>query len=303
MVQTDVVIVSYRSRDRLRSAVAPLAGLDDVEVIVVDNASGDDSLGAVEGISGVRTIQLPDNRGFAAGCNAGWRAGSAPYVLFLNPDARIEPASVRALVSALEHDPNLGAAGPKILEADGTLDWSQRRFPRLRSTYAHALFLNRVLRGSPWTSELVQDADDYARPGSPDWVSGACIVVRRSVLEELGGWDEGFFMYCEDKDLCARIRDAGHDIRFSPEAVAVHAGGASAPRTSLMPVLARSRVRYARKHSGALVAAFERAGIALTGLTHALVSRGGWTMRAGHVASARAALRRDPGASASGRQA
>jgi GT2 family glycosyltransferase len=282
----DVVVVSYNSGDRLRACVAPLAELAGVRAIVVDNASPVESLGALEGLD-VTTIQLDHNGGFAHGCNVGWRAGSAEYVLFLNPDARVEQDAVERLALVLDDDPRVGIAAPRILEPDGALDFSQRRFPRLRSTYAHALFLHRVFRGAPWTSELVQDPAAYVHSGSPEWASGACLLVRRSVLEELDGWDEGFFMYCEDKDLCRRARDAGHDIRFEPAAVVRHEGGASAPRSSLASTLAESRVRYARKHERRLHAELERAGIALTALTHLVAGHG----RAGHARALRAALR------------
>lgn len=289
-MDVDVVVVSYRSGQELRACVEPLVAGEGIHVTVVDNASGDGSLDAVAGLD-VLTIALPDNRGFAAGCNAGWRASSGRYVLFVNPDARIEPAAAQTLAAVLEREPVVAVAAPRIVDDDASLALSQRRFPTLRSTYAHALFLHRLFRHAGWTSELVREPADYERAGSPDWASGACLLVRRSVLEELGGWDEGFFMYCEDKDLCRRARDRGYDVRFEPAALAHHTGGASAPRPSLAPVLAQSRVRYARKHRGRLVAEVERAGIALTALTHMAISRGGRAARAGHAAALRAALR------------
>jgi N-acetylglucosaminyl-diphospho-decaprenol L-rhamnosyltransferase len=292
VASVDVVVVSYNSRKTLRSCIEPLAAVAGVQAIVVDNASVDGSLETLADLD-VMTIAR-QNDGFAAGCNAGWRRGSSPYVLFLNPDARIDTASLDRLAEVLERNGGVAVAAPRIVEADGALDFSQRRFPRLRSTYAHALFLNRVFPRATWASELVQDPASYDRQESPDWASGACLLVRRTVLEEVGGWDERFFMYCEDKDLCKRIRDAGHDIRYTPDAVVEHVGGVSAPRSALMPVLAASRVRYARKHSNRAVAALERIGIALTGLTHAVVSRGGWAVRAGHAASAATAAGRSP---------
>jgi N-acetylglucosaminyl-diphospho-decaprenol L-rhamnosyltransferase len=285
----DVVVVSYNSRDRLRSCVEPLLDTSGVRVIVVDNASPDASLEAVRALP-VTSIQLDRNGGFAHACNVGWRAGHAPYVLFLNPDARIPAESLARLVDVLESDRAVGVAGPTVCESDGSLDFSQRRFPRLRSTYAHALFLNKVFARAPWSSELVQDPRDYEQPGSPDWVSGACMLVRRSVLETVGGWDEGFFMYCEDKDLCRRVRAAGFENRYEPAAVVIHEGGASAPRAALMPVLAASRLRYAEKHQAPAVALLERAGVGLTGFTHMIVSRGGKATRAGHAASLLVAL-------------
>lgn len=280
MFTVDVVVVSYNSRNELRGCVEPLVGLDGVQVIVVDNASGDGSLEAVADLP-VERIALERNGGFGHGCNAGWRAGRGQHVLFLNPDARIDGDSLERLVGTLE-EKNAGAAAPRITHTDGSLDYSQRRFPRLRSTYARALFLHRLFPTAPWTDELVRDPGTYAEPGSPDWVSGACILVRRSVLQELGGFDEGFFMYCEDIDLGRRIWDAGYKLCYEPSATIVHEGGASAPRASLLPVLAASRLRYAKKHRSAPAALLERAGIALEALTHVVVSRGGRAARAGH---------------------
>jgi N-acetylglucosaminyl-diphospho-decaprenol L-rhamnosyltransferase len=287
----DVIVVSYNSRDRLRDCVEPLAALEDVNVIVADNASSDGTLDVVADLA-VTTFALGANGGFAHGCNAGWRAGEAPYVLFLNPDARLDEASLRQLVRVLADSESVGVVAPRILGEDGAVEPSQRRFPRVSSTYAHALFLHRLFPRAAWASELVRDPEAYDQPGSPEWVSGACLLVRRSVLERIGGWDEGFFLYCEDKDLCRRVRDAGFDVRYEPRATVTHAGGSSAPRSSLLPVLAASRVRYARKHRGLVGAAVERVGIALIELTHMLVSKGGRASRAGHAAALRVAAGR-----------
>jgi N-acetylglucosaminyl-diphospho-decaprenol L-rhamnosyltransferase len=279
---TDVVVVSYNSGAELRACVEPLAGQAGVRVIVVDNASSDDSLEAVADLP-VEVVPLERNGGFAHGCNVGWRRGEAPYVLFLNPDARIDRDALEQLVVLLERKPGAGAAAPKIHHADGTLDFSLRRFPRLRSTYARALFLHRLFPDATWTDELVREPGAYTRPGSPEWASGACLLLRRTVLEELDGLDEGFFMYCEDIDLCRRLRDGGHELLYEPGAVVSHVGGASAPRASLLPVLAESRLRYAHKHWNSTAALVERLGVALEALTHVAVTSGGRAARAGHA--------------------
>jgi GT2 family glycosyltransferase len=268
--------------------------MEGVSVFVTDNKSTDDSVAAIGDLP-VKVLALSENVGFGAGCNAGWRQGSSPLVLFVNPDAVIDESSLQRLVSVLEQDDAVGLVAPRILESDGSLAFSQRRFPRLRSTYARALFLHRLLPRAAWADELVRDPAAYEAPASPEWVSGACMLVRRSVLEEVGGFDERFFLYCEDKDLCLRIREAGYEIRFEPGAVARHSGGASAPRAGLLPVLARSRVAYARKHFGRLGARLEVLGVALNGLTHAVAARGGRQHRAGHLSAARAALGRSTG--------
>jgi GT2 family glycosyltransferase len=291
MSLVDVVIVSYNSRDRLRACVEPLLAVSQAHVIVVDNASPDASLESVDGLP-ITAIQLEKNGGFAHGVNAGWRAGSAPYVLLLNPDARITDDAVRKLLDLLERTPDVGAAAPKIVQADGSLEYSQRRFPQLRSTYAQALFLHRVFLRAQWTDEVIRDPGAYAHRGSPDWVSGACIMLRRRALEELGGLDEGFFMYAEDIDLCRRLRNQGYDVAFEPAAVVEHEGGGSAPRADLLPVLAASRLRYAAKHRTRMEAFLERVGVGLGALTHAVVGRGGAAARAGHANALRQTLTR-----------
>ncbi len=287
--RVDVVVVSYNSRDRLRACVEPLLDRPAVRAIVVDNASPDGSLEAIEGLAAT-AIQLERNGGFAHGVNAGWRAGSAPFVLLLNPDARIDGSSLDVLVQALDEAPERGAVAPGILDAEGAPDWSQRRYPRLRSTYARALFLHRLFPRASWTDELIRDEGAYTQRGRPDWVSGACILLRREALERLDGLDEGFFMYAEDIDLCKRLRAAGYELLFEPAAVVEHEGGASTPRTSLLPVLAASRLRYAAKHRSRPAALLERLGIALEALTHVLVTRGGIAARRGHARALRLAV-------------
>jgi N-acetylglucosaminyl-diphospho-decaprenol L-rhamnosyltransferase len=278
----DVVVVSYNSSDVLRACVEPLGGIEEVHVVVVDNASSDGSLKTIDDLP-VETTQLRVNRGFAAGCNAGWTCGDAPYVLFLNPDARITVGAVHELIDAIETERAAGAVAPRIVDAGGATDYSLRRFPRLRSTFAQALFLHRLLPHASWVDEVIRAPDAYEEPRSVEWVSGACLLVRRDVLMELDGWDDGFFMYCEDIDLCRRVHGLGLEVRYVPTATVVHDGGASAPRAALLPVLAASRVRYASKHRSAGYTLLERAGIALGSLTHLLAGRGDRRMRAGHA--------------------
>lgn len=289
VARIDVVVVTYKSGETVRGAVAPFAGKDFVRVLVVDNASGDLTLDVLSTLP-VETIALEDNNGFAHGCNVGAAAGSSPYVLFLNPDARIEPDAVQTLADAMEADATIGATAPRIFEPDGSPDFSLRRFPRLRSTYAQALFLHRLFPDAAWVDEVIREPSVYERPGPVEWVSGACFLVRRTVLEQIGGLDESFFHYSEDMDICARIWKAGYEVRYVPDAVAEHEGGASAPRSSLLPILAASRIRYANKHDRPLVALLGRAGVALGSATHAIVSKGGWAGRRGHLRALGVAL-------------
>jgi N-acetylglucosaminyl-diphospho-decaprenol L-rhamnosyltransferase len=280
----DVVVVSYNSRDELRECIEPLTRDSSSHVIVVDNASSDDSLGSVRDLP-AELVALDENGGFAHGCNEGWRRGGAPYVLFLNPDARIEPAGLARLVEVLEGNERAGLVAPRLVNDHGGLEYSQRRFPRLRSTYSRALFLHRLFPMSSWSDEVVRNPERYEEPGSTEWVAGACVLVGRDVLERIDGWDESFFLYCEDIDLCKRIQTAGFEVRYEPSAVAVHMGGMSAPRFGLYPTLAASQIRYARKHRSRPAVLMERAGLGLSALTHLALGRGGKAARVGHARS------------------
>jgi GT2 family glycosyltransferase len=281
-VTVDVVIVSYNSHEHLREAAKPFTSQRDIHVVVVDNASIDGSLSALAGLP-VETIPLDYNSGFAHGCNRGWTAGGAPYILFLNPDARLQAADLRRLVEVLEREPTAGVVAPRIVDEHNSIDFSIRRFPRLRSAYGQAFFLQRLFPTASWVDEVIRDPAAYERSSVVEWISGACMLVRREVLEQVGGWDEGFFLYCEDIDLCKRIRDAGFEVRYESGCVAVHRGGASGSRAALLPTLAESRLRYARKHRKRGWQLLERIGFALGALTHVVVSKGGLPPRLGHA--------------------
>lgn len=291
--RVDAVVVSYNSASTLRRCVETLVRSESLTVVVVDNASSDGSVEKLAGLD-VSVIPLSHNGGFGHGCNHGWRAGSAPYVLFLNPDATIEPRSLSLLLDALENHHHVGIAAPRIVDSDGQLDYSMFRFPRLRSTYAQALFLHRLFPHASWADEVLWDSAAYLRPASPEWISGACFLIRRTLLEFLDGFDEGFFMYSEDADLCRRAYRAGWRIRFVPDAVAAHVGGVSAPRARLLPMLASSRWRYARKNENVIVSTLQRGGLLLGALTHALVGQGGRSVRRGHARALRTLLGKPP---------
>jgi GT2 family glycosyltransferase len=284
----DVVVVSYNSADHLRETVEPLTHIPWVRAIVVDNDSSDGSFELVAALP-VTAIQTGANLGFSKGNNVGWRAGSSPYVMFLNPDARIEDVALRRLVDVLDSRPDIGIAAPKIVDEDGTVNNSLRRYPRFLSTYAQALFLHRIAKRAQWAEEQVRDPRRYEAAGPQEWVSGAAMLFRRETLERLGGWDEGFFLYCEDIDICKRVQNLGLEVRFEPEAVVTHEGGQSAPWSSTLPILAASRLRYARLHRSRAARVGERVGIGLEAATHFLIGRGGRPARAGWLKTLRVA--------------
>jgi GT2 family glycosyltransferase len=284
---TDVVIVSYNSRRHLRDCIGPLVPLEGVNVIVVDNASSDGCLTTVADLA-ITVVAREDNGGFAVGCNAGWRRGTSPHVLFLNPDTELSGPALETLRRVLETDASVGIVAPRTVNAGGSLEFSVRRFPRLRSTYAQALFLHRLLPRASWADEVERDPSAYDRTRAIDWASGACLLVRRTLLERLGGFDERFFMYCDDIDLCKRCSQLGFEVRYEPAATVMHAGGQSAPRPSLLAVLAESRRAYSRKHDRRPASRLMNVGIALGAVTHVFAGRG--TARRGQLAVLRVML-------------
>jgi GT2 family glycosyltransferase len=280
------VIVSYRSADTLRGCVEPLTTMPGVAVTVVDNDSPDNSVETIEDL-GVDIVRSPRNGGFSYGCNLGAARARAPFLLFLNPDARIELDDLQALIAALEDDPKAGLVGPKVFEG-GELAYSIRRFPRNRSTFAQALFLHRLWPLAEWSDELVRDDGAYAQGGPVDWLSGACMLIRRDLFESLGGFDERFFLYCEDMDLCRRVWNSRHSVRYVSSAMVDHVGGASSGAGETQPILARSRVLYVRKHYPPISARVHAFGVALGEATHAVTAIQRPRSRRGHLAAVRA---------------
>jgi N-acetylglucosaminyl-diphospho-decaprenol L-rhamnosyltransferase len=292
MLSVDVVVVAYNSRQFLRACVEPLVDTPGVSVVVVDNDCPERSYEVVEDLVGVHVIHVPSNGGFAHGCNTGWRSGSSRYVLFLNPDATLEPTELAALAHELDTDPGVAVVGPRTFDADGALDFSIRRFPSLVSTYAQALFVHRLVPHAGWVDELVRGQEAYERRTVADWLSGACLLVRRSALEQTGGFDESFLFYAEDIDLCRRItRDTGSAVIYSPAATCIHLCGRSSPRAQLLPMLAASRLRYAERYRGRVGRLLERVGIGVGEAIRAVVGQSG--CRRGHLRAFGVAVRGD----------
>jgi len=277
----DVVVVAYNSEQQLERCVGGLTGLEGVSVTVVDNASEDGTLALLATLP-VTTVPVGWNSGFSYGCNTGWRRGTAPYVLFLNPDASIDANSLRALARVLDGRPEVGIVSPRISYDSGDLSYSLRRDPSLSRAFAQAFFVHRLVPDAAWADEVIRTRSAYEQAWSPEWVSGACMMIRRSLLERLDGFDDSFFLYSEDVDICRRARDSGAQIRFEPGARCVHSGGASAPRGAVLPLMAQSRVLYARKHENRAVALLYTVAVALSSLTHSIAARDG-ERRKGHL--------------------
>ncbi|HZT65596.1 MAG TPA: glycosyltransferase family 2 protein [Acidimicrobiales bacterium] len=224
------VIVNYNAGGHLMDCVRSLRAEGVDEIVVVDNGSVDGSERAVaESEPDAVVLSQTRNRGYGGGANVGIRHSSAPLVLVCNPDLTVEPGALKALVAALEADERRAVVGPRIVDPEGSLYPSARTFPALGDALGHAL-LGLIAPGNRWSRRYKLLDWDHAQPAEVDWVSGACFLARRVALDELGGFDESYFMYSEDVDLCWRAWKAGWRIAYEPAATVVHVQGVSADR-------------------------------------------------------------------------
>lgn len=277
-----VLVVSWQSAAWIDRCLRSIdAG---IEIIVADNASSDGSAALARAAAPQATVlELPRNLGFAGGVNAARRAARAPRLLLLNPDAAATPGAIRRLTAALDADPRLGAVTGRLVHADGTPQrgFNVRRLPTLASLAADLLLIDHLWPANPASARY------YARDLDPDasadveQPAAACLMVRADVFDRLGGFDEAFWpAWWEDVDFCRRLRDAGLRIRYVPDAVFLHAGGASVDAigpAGFERAFAANRRRYVRKHHGAAAAA----------LIGGLGAAGGLLRRAGRAVSGR----------------
>lgn len=251
-----IVIVSWNTRELLLDALATVLPLPvPGEVIVVDNASADGSVEAVEArFPEARIVRNERNLGFAGGVNVGLRAAREPYLLLLNSDTLVRGDALARLLAYAEAHPRAGIVGPRVLNEDGTLQESRFRFPSLLNLLLAASYLYQLFPRSRWLNRERLAGADPDQPAPVDAVSGCCFLMRRDLLERIGLLDESFFMYAEETDLCWRAWRAGYEVHYAPVGEIVHLGGGSsrlARRRNFLE-FRRSIVRFFAKHRGRL---------------------------------------------------
>lgn len=250
--QISAVIVSFNTRDMLQRCLVELQGQAEVTVrtVVVDNASTDGSVEMVrDRFSDVELIALDENVGFASANNAAFERCSSEYVLLLNSDAFLAAGALRQLVLAAERHPRAGAVGPRLLNPDGTLQRSAWPFPTAARYLLEAFGLHRPLRRVGLLEDLGTWGHDEER--SVDFLIGACLLMRRDALLEVGGFDESYWLYAEEADLQRRLAARGWEVIFTPRALATHVGGASsAVSTTRTRHFYTGQMRFLRKHGG-----------------------------------------------------
>jgi len=284
MTNLSVVIVSWNVSDLLRRCLRSVhkVGTDSAggqtadsdswrEVIVVDNASSDDSVEMVRGqFPEVQLIVNRSNRGFPAAVNQGIETSRGHYVLVLNPDTEILGDALTELVLFADQHPDIGMIGPQLLNADGSLQSSRRRFPTLATAFVEstwlefaALDVQSTALGERATAPLRRLLERYRfadRPAAAtqdvDWITGAAMLARREAIDDVGLMDEGYFMYSEELDWCRRFREAGWRVVYLPAAQIVHHVGKSSEQAVPMRHIhfQTSKIRYFRKYHGPIAA-------------------------------------------------
>jgi N-acetylglucosaminyl-diphospho-decaprenol L-rhamnosyltransferase len=247
-----VVVVNHDSGDSLARCIRSVfdaAGEVALEVVVVDNESGDGSaVSAARSFPQIRLIQNDENRGFPAAANQGMRSSRSEYLLLINPDAHIVSGTLEGFLKVARDRPRAGAIGALTRNPDGSVYPSARKVPSLLQGAVHTLVgpfwpqnpLSRAYRMAGW---------DRLSERHVDWVSGSSMLLRRAALDQVGFFDEGFFMYVEDMDLCTRLRAVGWEVLFSPELEIEHVGGtATAGQRRMTLEHSRSIYRYFVKH-------------------------------------------------------
>lgn len=251
-VDLAVVVVNTNSGDEVLRCVRSVfesAGDIRMQVVVVDNDSTDGSAHAVVGaFPEVGLIQNDSNRGFPAAANQGMRATDSEFILLINPDAEIRVGTMEGFLKVARDHPRAGAIGALTRSPDGSIYPSARRIPTLTQGLFHTL-LAPFRPNNRWSRTYRMAEWDRRSERQVDWVSGSSMLLRRAALDEVGIFDERFFMYVEDMDLCTRLRQAGWEVWFSPELEIEHIGGtATVGRRRMTLEHSRSIYRYFVKH-------------------------------------------------------
>jgi GT2 family glycosyltransferase len=250
-----IIIVSWNVADLLRACLRSIdenrGGLD-VEVIVVDSASGDGSAAMVETeFPWVTLLACTENVGFPRGNNLGIERANGRYLLLLNPDTVVLDDALPKMVAFARENPGIGVLGSQLLNRDGTVQSSRRRFPTLTTAFFESTWLEPIAPRRILERYTVQDRPDDEIQ-DVDWVMGACMLAPQEVVQQVGGLDEAYFMYSEELDWCRRIKDAGWRVVYFPEARVIHYIGQSSEQAATARHInfQQAKLRYFRKYHG-----------------------------------------------------
>ncbi|MFH1239224.1 MAG: glycosyltransferase family 2 protein [bacterium] len=221
-----IIIVSYNSKVFLQNCLESLYKTTDglqKEIILVDNASKDDSMSFVRaGFPQVKIIENTANYGFATANNVGAKVATGKYLLFLNPDTTVRETAIKEMIELMRQEPDAGAIGAKLLNSDGSLQLSCREFYSLRTILLSRTPLKRIARLGRFLRQNLMADWDHNKPRKVDWVLGACLLTTRQIMEKVGYFDDQYRLYFEDMDLCYRLNKAGYSTYYCPISVVFH---------------------------------------------------------------------------------
>ena len=274
MPTLSIIILSWNVRELLRKCLAslPLAGGALTDIIVVDAASADGSADMVRAeYPAVQLLAETQNLGYTRGNNLGLRAARGQYLLILNPDTEVVGEALTQMVAYMEAHPQVGMLGPQLIHPDGTVQSTRRRFPTLAIACLESTWLQPLAPRFLLDRYYALDLPDEA-VSEVDWVMGAALLVRREAYAQVGGFDEGFFMYSEEVDWCRRMKAAGWRVVYFPPARVIHHAGRSSEQVPAATHIRfnASKVRYFRKYHGPLAAEIVR-GVLLANFAFQLV--------------------------------
>ncbi len=255
-MKLSIIIVSWNVRADIINCLGSIyknPSSSPFEVILIDNASSDKTVECIQKeFSQVVCIANNDNRGFAGANNQGIEIAKGEYLLFLNPDTIIHKGTLDYLVDFMDNNKEAGACGPQLLNEDGSIQRSVRRFPSFRGALYRFTFLKyfKIFK-KDYRNWLARDFDHKSQI-EVDQLMGAALLVRKSITDNIGGFDERYFMYYEEVDLCCRIKHDGWQIVFLPQVRITHLGGRSSQQIPAAKriMMLRSMLKYFRKHRG-----------------------------------------------------
>lgn len=234
-MKLSIIIVNYNSKEFLNKTLAGIYSSSysfDFETIVVDNRSADDSIKLMKTkFPQVRVLKNTRNVGFARANNQAIARAKGEYILFLNPDAVPSKGAIEQLVKFMEQRPFAGCVGGKLLNPDGSFQFSCRSFPDYISIFfGRKSFFRKLFPESIFSRKFLLTDLDYTKPQGVDWIMGACMLTKREVISQVGSFDENFFLFVEDLDFCYRLRKQGYEVCYCPDAVFYHTHGAITKR-------------------------------------------------------------------------
>lgn len=267
--QVAAVIVSYNVREHLLQCLAALEPAHQsgeiAEIVVVDNDSSDGSAAAVRAAYPSVLVHETQNRGYGAAVNIGVCRSTSPYVLALNPDTIVPIGTASTLATVLDQEPWVAIVAPRLVYPDGAPQPTRRRFPTRLTPLFESTTLQRLWPTNPWAARYLDAYTNGTQPQQQvvDWVVGACLLLRRSALVACGGFDEDFFLYSEEVELCWRLRRHGWHMLWVADVTVVHAESASAGQNTARRQLLfdQSRVRLAQRMYGPSTALLVRGGL------------------------------------------